>query len=118
MISKRGFLMLTASALLASAFAAPPPPPGPHGRHLPPGAKWCSKCGGDGYNRAWYGAKRFCHICDGKGWIMVAPPPPPAPHAAHHPGPVPKGGHPGPVPKGGHPGPAGKPGPGPKGGPR
>ena len=89
MINTRCFLGLVAAALTVTIYAdvpgkhhAPPPPPpirGPHGKVLPPHAKWCSKCEGYGYNRAWYGAKKFCHICDGKGWVALPPPPPPKP---------------------------------------
>ena len=106
MISTRCFFGLVAAALAVTAFSdipgshrpPPPPLPGPHGKILPPNAKWCSKCGGDGYNRAWYGGKKFCHICDGKGWVALPPPPPPKPVVKKPlpPPPPPKPGKPGP----------------------
>lgn len=64
----------------------PPPPPGPGGRMPPPGMRWCSKCGGDGYNRTWYGWAKKCHVCDGTGLLRLEPPPPPPRHmnGGHH----------------------------------
>ena len=115
-ITKRGFICLAAGLLAASLFANHhhhrPFPPG-----TPPGAYWCHKCGGDGYNWTWYGWRKTCGICDGRGWCVKTPPPPPprpvvAPGPNHH-------GHggakPGPAPK---PGPKPAPKPAPKGGPR
>ena len=113
-ITKRGFICLAAGLLAASLFANHhhhrPFPPG-----TPPGAYWCHKCGGDGYNWTWYGWKKTCGVCDGRGWLVKrTPPPPPVVHKhGHHGGPAPK-----PVVK---PGPAHKPAPAgktpPKGGP-
>jgi hypothetical protein len=44
---------------------------GPAGRVLPPGYMWCSKCGGDGYNRTWYGMPKKCNICGGDGMRRI-----------------------------------------------
>ena len=62
-ITKRGFIALAACALAASLFAGHHRP-FPHG--TPPGAYWCTKCGGDGYNWTWYGWKKTCGVCDGR----------------------------------------------------
>ena len=74
-ITKRGFICLAAGLLAASLFA------GHHHRHFPhgtpPGAYWCPKCGGDGYNWTWYGWKKTCGVCDGRGWLVKRTPPPP-----------------------------------------
>ncbi len=94
-ITKRGFICLAACMLAASLFARH------HHRPLPPNAHWCKKCDGDGYNWTWYGWKKTCGVCDGRGYIVHhLPPPPPAPvihHGSHHhggpvvaPKPVPK----------------------------
>ena len=116
-ITKRGFICLAAGLLAASLFAGHHHRPFPHG--TPPGAYWCTKCGGDGYNWTWYGWKKTCGVCDGRGWLvkrMPPPPPPPAPvirHGGHHhggPAVAPK-----PAPK---PAPGGKMPPPPKGAPR
>jgi len=78
-ITKRGFIALAACALAASLFA------GHHHRHFPhgtpPGAYWCPKCDGDGYNWTWYGWKKTCGVCDGRGWLVKRLPPPPRPIA-------------------------------------
>ena len=123
MITKRGFICLAAGLLAASLFA------GPHHRHFlhgtPPNAYWCPKCDGDGYNWTWYGWKKTCGVCDGRGWLVKrTPPPPPVVHKhGHHGGPAPKPVvKPGPAPKPvAKPGPAHKPAPAgktpPKGGP-
>ena len=78
-ITKRGFICLAACMLAASLFAR-------HHHHLPPNAYWCHKCDGDGYNWTWYGWKKTCGICDGRGWLVkhVPPPPPPRPIVAPH----------------------------------
>ena len=73
-ITKRGFIALAACALAASLFAGHHRP-FPHG--TPPGAYWCTKCGGDGYNWTWYGWKKTCGVCDGRGWLVKRLPPPP-----------------------------------------
>ena len=80
-ISKRGFITIAACAVAASLFAGPHHHR--HGRPLPPNAYWCHKCDGDGYNWTWYGWKKTCGICDGRGWCVkrVAPPPVVAPPA-------------------------------------
>ena len=75
-ITKRGFIALAACALAASLFAGHHRP-FPHG--TPPGAYWCTKCGGDGYNWTWYGWKKTCGVCDGRGWLVKRQPPPPPP---------------------------------------
>lgn len=75
-ISKRGFITLAACAVAASLFAGHHHHrPLPH--HAPPGAYWCHKCDGDGYNWTWYGWKKTCGVCDGRGWLVKTPPPPP-----------------------------------------
>jgi len=111
-ITKRGFICLTAGLLAASLFAGHHHRPLPHG--TPAGAYWCTKCGGDGYNWTWYGWKKTCGVCDGRGWLVKhAPPPPPAvvPHhgkqGQHPPKAAPKHGPAGKAspPKGGHGGP-------------
>ena len=114
-ITKRGFICLAACMLAASLFARPH-----HHKPLPPNARWCVKCDGDGYYWTWYGWRKTCSLCNGRGYIVLPPPPPP-PHkpapGMHHGGPVvaPKPG-PKPVVK---PGPGPKPAPQPpKGGPR
>ena len=124
-ITKRGFICLAAGMLAASLLARPhhmPLPP-----NAPPGAYWCYKCDGDGYNWTWYGWRKTCGVCDGRGWCvkrLPPSPPPPAPvihHGGHHhggpavapkpaPKPVAK-----PAPK---PAPGGKTPPPPKGAPR
>ncbi len=78
-ITKRGFICLAACMLAASLFAR-------HHHHLPPNAYWCHKCDGDGYNWTWYGWKKTCGVCDGRGWLVkhVPPPPPPRPIVAPH----------------------------------
>lgn len=84
-ITKRGFIALAACALAASLFAGHRHHrPFPHG--TPPGAYWCTKCGGDGYNWTWYGRKKTCGVCDGRGWLVkrLPPPPPPKPVVAPH----------------------------------
>jgi hypothetical protein len=121
MITKRGFICLAVGLLAASLFAGHHHRPFPHG--TPPNAYWCPKCDGDGYNWTWYGWKKTCGVCDGRGWLVKeTPPPPPPPVVAPHHG---KPGHhsPKPAPKvAPRPvqGPAPKPAPGPvpKGGPR
>jgi hypothetical protein len=82
-ITKRGFIALAACALAASLFAGHHRP-FPHG--TPPGAYWCTKCGGDGYNWTWYGWKKTCGVCDGRGWLVkrLPPPPPPKPVVVPH----------------------------------
>ena len=82
-ITKRGFIALAACALAASLFAGHHRP-FPHG--TPPGAYWCTKCGGDGYNWTWYGWKKPCGVCDGRGWLVkrLPPPPPPKPVVVPH----------------------------------
>ena len=82
-ITKRGFICLAACMLAASLFAR-------HHHHLPPNAYWCHKCDGDGYNWTWYGWKKTCGICDGRGWLVKHMPPPPAVHhgGQHHGGPA------------------------------
>jgi len=117
-ISKRGFITLAACAVAVSLFAGTHHHR--HGRPLPPNAYWCHKCDGDGYNWTWYGWKKTCGICDGRGWCVkklpvvvppppprvapppppppkrVAPPPPPPPHKKPHhnpPPPPPAKGH-------------------------
>ncbi len=79
-ITKRGFICLAACMLAASLFARH------HHHHLPPNAYWCHKCDGDGYNWTWYGWKKTCGVCDGRGWLVkhVPPPPPPRPIVAPH----------------------------------
>ena len=86
-ISKRGFIALAACAIAASLFAGHhhrrPFPPG-----TPPGAYWCANCDGDGYYWTWYGWKRDCEVCHGRGWrVKKVPPPPPQKKVAppHHP---------------------------------
>ena len=107
-ITKRGFICLTAGLLAASLFAGHHHHrPFPHG--TPPGAYWCPKCDGDGSNWTWYGWKKTCGVCDGRGWLVKHTPPPPPVVAPHHGKP---GHHP---PK---PAPRPAPGPAPKGGPR
>ncbi len=128
-MTRRQMLSLLAAAIAFGAFAAfanaPPPPHHRHGRVLPPGMTWCSKCDGDGFNRTWYGWAKKCHICNGTGMRPLPPPPPPprpapgvhgGPKGGHgvHGGPAPKKPAPvavkkGPAPKGGK-------GPGPNGG--
>ena len=84
-ITKRGFICLAAGLLAASLFAGPHHHrPFPHG--TPPGAYWCTKCDGDGYNWTWYGWKKTCGVCDGRGWLVkrVPPPPPPVVKPPHH----------------------------------
>ena len=108
-ITKRGFICLAACMLGASLFAG-------HHHHrkpLPPNAYVCPKCDGDGYNRTWYGWKKECGVCDGRGWCVRAVPPPPVPPPVIKPhGAKPHGGAPAPHHDGrGHKG-------GPKGGPR
>ena len=94
-ITKRGFIALAVCALSASLFAGHHHRPFPHG--TPPGAYWCEKCGGDGYNWTWYGWRKTCGVCDGRGWLVkrLPPPPPPRPvvvppphHGRPHGGPV------------------------------
>ena len=82
-ITKRGFIALAACALAASLFAGHHRP-FPHG--TPPGAYWCTKCGGDGYNWTWYGWKKTCGVCDGRGWLVkrLPQPPPPKPVVVPH----------------------------------
>ena len=83
-ITKRGFICLAAGLLAASLFAGPHHHrPFPHG--TPPGAYWCPKCDGDGYNWTWYGWKKTCGVCDGRGWLVKKNPPPPvvAPRPHH-----------------------------------
>ena len=82
-ITKRGFIALAACALAASLLAGHHRP-FPHG--TPPGAYWCTKCGGDGYNWTWYGWKKTCGVCDGRGWLVkrLPPPPPPKPVVVPH----------------------------------
>lgn len=82
MITKRGFIALAVCALSASLFAGHHHRPLPH--HAPPGAYWCTKCGGDGYNWTWYGWKKTCGVCDGRGWLVKRLPPPPRPVVAPH----------------------------------
>ena len=99
MMTKRSFVgLLVASLVTGTLQALPPPPPGHgHNHHPPRGMAWCPKCDGDGYNRAWYGARKKCHICNGTGFVPHVEP--------HHPhGAQPGGwtaGHPNPP----HPGP-------------
>ena len=87
-ITKRGFICLAAGLLAASLFANHhhhrPFPPG-----TPPGAYWCHKCGGDGYNWTWYGWRKTCGICDGRGWLVKHLPPPPPPRPVAKPVPPP-----------------------------
>ena len=75
-ITKRGFICLAAGMLAASLFAGHhhhrPVPKG-----TPPGAYWCEKCDGDGYNWTWYGWRKTCGVCDGRGWLVKRTPPPP-----------------------------------------
>ena len=73
-ITKRGFIVLAACALATSLYAGHHHR---HGRPLPPNAYWCHKCDGDGYNWTWYGWKKTCGICDGRGWCVKHTPPPP-----------------------------------------
>ena len=92
-ITKRGFIALAVCALSASLFAGHHHRPFPHG--TPPGAYWCTKCGGDGYNWTWYGWRKTCGVCDGRGWLVkrLPPPPPPRPVVVpppHHGRPAPK----------------------------
>ena len=118
-ITKRGFICLAVCMLAASLFARPH-----HHKPLPQHAHWCVKCDGDGYYWTWYGWRRTCNVCGGRGYIVTPPPPPPPKPApgmhhggGHHGGPVvaPKPG-PKPVVK---PGPAPKPAPQPpRGAPR
>ena len=85
-ITKRGFIALAACALAASLFAGHRHHrPFPHG--TPPGAYWCTKCDGDGYNWTWYGWRKTCGVCDGRGWLVkrMPPPPPPRPVVAPRP---------------------------------
>ena len=88
-ITKRGFICLAAGLLAASLFAGHhhhrPLPPG-----SPPGADWCTKCGGDGYNWTWYGWKKTCGVCDGRGWLVKRMPPPPPPRPVVKPVPPPR----------------------------
>ena len=114
-ITKRGFICLAACMLAASLFARPH-----HHKPLPPNAKWCLKCDGDGYYRTWYTGyfgTRPCSFCKGRGYI-VPPPPPPPPHVhkggIHHGGPA-VAPRPAPMPA---PKPAPRPVPPPKAGPR
>ncbi|MBO7683937.1 MAG: hypothetical protein J6T51_04340 [Kiritimatiellae bacterium] len=110
-IRKKGFIIAAACAIAAPLFAAPHPvpPPAPrpvpppqvaphhemrHGRMLPVNAVWCEKCDGDGYYWTWYGWKKTCGVCDGRGWCMrpVPPPLPPmrvVPPPMHTPAPAP-----------------------------
>ncbi len=113
-ITKRGFICLMAGMLAVTLFAKHH-----HHRLLPPNAYWCHKCGGDGYNWTWYGWKKTCGVCDGRGWCvsrLPPPPPPPMYHGGKH-----HHGAPAVAPKHG-PKPGPKPGPGgkmpPKGAPR
>ena len=79
-ITKRGFICLAAGMLAAALFARPH-----HHAPLPPNAYWCHKCGGDGYNWTWYGWKKTCGVCDGRGWLVKRlPPPPPVVKPPHH----------------------------------
>ena len=90
-ITKLVFICLAAGLLAASLFAGHHHRPFPHG--TPPGAYWCTKCGGDGYNWTWYGWRKTCGVCDGRGWLVKRMPPPspvvvPHPHGKPHGGPV------------------------------
>ena len=97
MITKRGFICLAACLLAASLFARHH-----HHKPLPPQARWCEKCDGDGYYWTWYGWRRTCEFCGGSGYVIV-PPPPPFHKPGHHGAPV---AAPRPAPK-----PAARPGP-------
>ena len=83
MITKRGFIFLAAGLLAASLFARPH-----HHKPLPMHARWCEKCDGDGYYWTWYGWKKTCNRCDGRGFIVVPPPPPVIHKDGHHGRPV------------------------------
>ena len=87
-ITKRGFICLAAGLLAASLFAGHHHRPFPHG--TPPGAYWCTKCGGDGYNWTWYGWRKTCGVCDGRGWLVKRLPPPPPPRPVVKPVPPPR----------------------------
>ena len=82
-ITKRSFIYLAVCALAASLFAGHHRP-FPHG--TPPGAYWCTKCGGAGYHGTWSGWKKTCGVCDGRGWLVkrLPPPPPPKPVVVPH----------------------------------
>ena len=60
-------------------------------RHMPPGARICHECKGDGRVRCGflYLDSKRCLRCDGRGFLLPKPPPPPKPHPAVHPHKVP-----------------------------
>ena len=101
---------MLAAAPVATSFADVPPIPPPNGMHLRPGMMVCNVCGGKGtHGHTWYGFRKTCKRCDGKGMIPrpVPPPPPPkppkpvkpvvkpVPHGAPHPVAHPTAAHPG-----------------------
>ena len=93
---------LLIASILATLASGPYQSQAGHPRHMPPGARICRECGGDGRVRCGflYLDSKRCLDCDGRGYLLPPPPPPPKPHHVQKHGklpPPPKGGKPGPV---------------------